>query len=322
MSGGKPIGRERNVFLAQSSGNPSLHRTVHYDDRTFAEELIVHGYYRHDRWDKWEKKDKDFGLARPGDVLVQYCTGTVEQSPGRIRYVYRIESVEKIPEDEVKSAVESGMISEDEATRLLSEPHILRLHKTEELGGGVLRMTIKESVEKNELTSAMANCGRLGFNFGRIRLEDFEKLKKLDRVKASELGFPGYEEELRQYLVREETAGKVSEDYSDFTICKDDEGRIIGELFQTLVGEIDILYRTSGNDYLVVELKRSEQQSDKVVGQIARYIGWVKEHLAKGGIVRGAIIAQSHSTKLKYAVKAMPNCRLFSFSMDFSFKPQ
>jgi restriction system protein len=121
--------------------------------------------------------------------------------------------------------------------------------------------------------------------------------------------------------VLKEDAGIISKEYAGFKVYKDKKG-VTGELFQIPVGEIDILYRNSKGRYLVVELKRTDEEPDKVVGQTARYMGWIGENLAKKGNVKGAIIARSHSTKLRYAVKALRSCRLYSFSVDFLFKKE
>lgn len=67
----------------------------------------------------------------------------------------------------------------------------------------------------------------------------------------------------------------------------------IGQQFQTDIGPIDILAReVSSNSFVVIELKKG-YSSDKVLGQILRYTGWVKEHLCRNGEeVKGIIVCQ------------------------------
>ena len=70
-----------------------------------------------------------------------------------------------------------------------------------------------------------------------------------------------------------------------------------------LVGEIDMLLTTESGDFVIVELKRTS--SDKTIGQMCRYFGWVKEHLATNGEeVFGVVLAQEINDQLKYAIKA------------------
>lgn len=46
-----------------------------------------------------------------------------------------------------------------------------------------------------------------------------------------------------------------------------------------------------------------------MVGQVLRYMGWVKENLAKEkDNVKGLIICKEADEKLSYSLKAIPNC--------------
>ena len=70
---------------------------------------------------------------------------------------------------------------------------------------------------------------------------------------------------------------------------------------------------------VVVELKRG-RPSDKVVGQVARYIGYVRTHLAKPGqAVEGLVIAHESDEALRYAVSALPGLRLMTYEVAFDF---
>ncbi|MDY6326160.1 MAG: endonuclease NucS [Bacteroidales bacterium] len=77
-------------------------------------------------------------------------------------------------------------------------------------------------------------------------------------------------------------------------------------------GRIDLLCVDTSGNFVVVELKKN-MPSDKVVGQISRYMGWVKKNLADGKEVRGIIVApqsETENTKLNYAVSANPGIQL------------
>lgn len=69
----------------------------------------------------------------------------------------------------------------------------------------------------------------------------------------------------------------------------------------------------------MVELKRG-RASDVVVGQILRYMGYVKEQIAESHqTVEGAIIALDDDKKLRWALLAVPNIRSVSSSSSTDF---
>ena len=70
----------------------------------------------------------------------------------------------------------------------------------------------------------------------------------------------------------------------------------------TDAGIIDILCLDENNNYVVIELKKGVA-SDKVVGQIQRYMVWVEKNLSDKESVRGMIVAQGHDKKLEYAIE-------------------
>lgn len=84
------------------------------------------------------------------------------------------------------------------------------------------------------------------------------------------------------------------------------------------VGAIDMLCRAANGDQVVIELKKV-RASDKVFGQICRYIGCIRAHHAKGGkAVRGYIIGSAIDEKLRYAASVAPQgtVRLKTFRRD------
>jgi hypothetical protein len=66
-------------------------------------------------------------------------------------------------------------------------------------------------------------------------------------------------------------------------------------------------------------LKRTEDTADKAVGQVARYLGWVSEHLADTKKVEGLLVTRSASEELRYAVKALKHCKLLNYEIQFKF---
>lgn len=74
------------------------------------------------------------------------------------------------------------------------------------------------------------------------------------------------------------------------------------------------------NEFVVIELKKGKT-SDAVVGQVQRYISWVKENVAeKGQKVRGVIIAKEVDEALKYAVKDLPHIQVRTYKVDFQLQ--
>lgn len=85
------------------------------------------------------------------------------------------------------------------------------------------------------------------------------------------------------------------------------------------VGRLDILAQDAKGNLVVIELKAGEA-GDRVCGQLLRYMGWVKRELAEQGQeVRGLIVANNFSEKLKYAVEALPTVALKRYEINFSY---
>lgn len=71
---------------------------------------------------------------------------------------------------------------------------------------------------------------------------------------------------------------------------------------------------------MVVELKRG-LPSDQVVGQTARYMGWVSVHLANGRPVHGIVVAHDADDRLRYAIHSVPNAALLLYEVTFKLAP-
>jgi endonuclease len=83
---------------------------------------------------------------------------------------------------------------------------------------------------------------------------------------------------------------------------------------------IDILAVDKNKNFVVIELKVSKGY-DRVVGQILRYIGWIKSNLAeKNQKVRGIIIARTISDDLKIACAETENIKLYEYNLSVSLK--
>ena len=96
------------------------------------------------------------------------------------------------------------------------------------------------------------------------------------------------------------------------------DGELISKQYNTDIGRIDILAKDKiSKNYVVIELKRN-QTSDDTVGQLMRYMGWVKRHLNDEN-VKGIIIAGKFDKKLDYALEYAPfDTDVFIYNVSFT----
>lgn len=98
-----------------------------------------------------------------------------------------------------------------------------------------------------------------------------------------------------------------------------DESGIPGVEYRTGVGFIDLLARDTDGAFYVLELKVS-RGSDAVIGQIMRYMGWIRENLAKDHPVYGVVVTSGASEKLKYAASEHSGIFLREYELSFSLR--
>jgi restriction system protein len=91
-----------------------------------------------------------------------------------------------------------------------------------------------------------------------------------------------------------------------------------GQQYTTDVGVIDILAQESKtNCFVVIELKKG-RESDRVIGQLLRYMGWVSDNLCtEGQSVKGIVVCREADSKLSYAVKMTSNVAIKYYKIDF-----
>jgi RecB family endonuclease NucS len=97
-----------------------------------------------------------------------------------------------------------------------------------------------------------------------------------------------------------------------------DEKGIPGRQYPTDVGTIDLLCIDKDKKFVVIEIK-TEKGSDKTVGQITRYMGWVKQNLANNEEVRGIIIVHEVDERLEYSVMVLSNVEIKYYKIDLKF---
>jgi len=83
----------------------------------------------------------------------------------------------------------------------------------------------------------------------------------------------------------------------------DDDGNQGKQYYTEDAGYIDLLAKDEKGNFVVFELKKG-RKNDEVIGQVLRYVGWVRRNLAKNGEgVRGVIIVGDKNKKLEYALQ-------------------
>lgn len=122
-----------------------------------------------------------------------------------------------------------------------------------------------------------------------------------------------YEADLRDYLAK--NLGKLEAGLRLY----EDEG-ITGIEFPVGGRFIDILATDSKGSFVVVELKVSRGY-DRVIGQLMRYVAWIKKNLAEPNQnVRGIIVAREISEDLQLACSLVPGIELFEYELSLSLK--
>lgn len=122
------------------------------------------------------------------------------------------------------------------------------------------------------------------------------------------------EKHLEDFLIKNWKHTPLGTEYNIYEV----EGELIGQQYPSDTGPIDILAISKDRKtLLVIELKRG-RASDVVVGQIQRYMGYIKEEVAEANqSVRGIIIGLESDTRLKRALAVTSNIEFYRYQVDF-----
>lgn len=160
---------------------------------------------------------------------------------------------------------------------------------------------------------------RLNLNEKRLKGEDSgveDPDPTADESEAEEPSLFALEAHLRDFLAR--NLYRVQVKGVKLSLFKDEAGRS-GVEYPTAVGPIDLLAVDSVGNFYVFELKVG-RGPDKTLGQLARYMGWVKIELARDRTVTGIVVANSIDPKLRYAAAVMPSTLLLEYELDFKIR--
>lgn len=152
-----------------------------------------------------------------------------------------------------------------------------------------------------------------GLGIKQINIEETDEVEEIDFIENSNYLFP-IEANLRDFLIKNLNTFKSS----NLTLFEDETGRD-GKEYPTEVGFIDILTTDDEGNFVVFELKLSKG-ADRAVGQLLRYMGWVKMKLANGKKVKGVLVANKMDEKIKYAILSTIDIELFEYEMKFELK--
>lgn len=122
------------------------------------------------------------------------------------------------------------------------------------------------------------------------------------------------ESHLEHFLVENWKHTLLGKEYDIF----EEDGELSGQQYPSDTGPIDILAVSKDKKTLmVIELKKG-RASDRVVGQIQRYMGYVKDVLAENGQqVKGIIIALEDDLRIRRALSVTQDISFYRYQINF-----
>lgn len=169
---------------------------------------------------------------------------------------------------------------------------------------------------RNSIGSILTNCDITKYS---DELESLIKGDKSPTIISSDLSVENasefaLEKHLEDFLVKNWNSTTLGKKYDIYEL----DGEIVGQQFPTDTGPIDVLAISKDKKVLlVVELKKG-RVSDSVVGQIQRYMGYVKEDLAEPHQeVKGVIIGFDDDIKIHRALSVATNIEFYKYKVDF-----
>jgi restriction system protein len=122
------------------------------------------------------------------------------------------------------------------------------------------------------------------------------------------------EKHLEDFLIQNWAQTDLGREYDVY----EEDGECVGQQYPTDTGPVDILAVSKDKKtLLVLELKKG-RASDVVVGQILRYMGYVKEELAEDDQhVKGVIIAMEDDQRISRALAMVPDIDFYRYQVSF-----
>lgn len=184
-----------------------------------------------------------------------------------------------------------------------------------------------KSISREEMSEALRNStGSIG-TVSNISgyAEEIEKLISGDRPASiiatdetiEDPSIFALEKHLEDFLVQNWQHTELGKHYDIY----EEDGEMVGQQYPSDTGLIDILAISKNKkEILVVELKKG-RATDVVVGQVQRYMGYVKEELAESGqTVKGAIIAFEDDIRIRRVLSVAPNIDFYTYKISFKLE--
>jgi restriction system protein len=183
---------------------------------------------------------------------------------------------------------------------------------------------LDQKIDRQDMSSALRNStGSIGTTSSVDRFADeIEQLiegKRQPVIVANDVTIEDpaifvLEKHLEDFLVANWSQTDLGIEYDIFQ----EDGELRGQQYPTDTGNMDILAISKDKTkLLVVELKKG-RASDAVVGQIQRYMGYVKEELAEEHqSVEGVIIALDDDLRIRRALAVTNNIRFLKYQISF-----
>jgi len=148
--------------------------------------------------------------------------------------------------------------------------------------------------------------------------EDFDKQPVYGEDGPLEVDEPdptkefAFERDLRNYLAKNLTLIEPG-------LKLYEEEEITGVEFPVGGRFIDILGVDKDGRYVVIELKVSRGY-DRVLGQLLRYMAWVKQNMDATHSVRGVIVGNEITSDLKLAASLIPDVKLLEYELSLKLR--
>ena len=176
-----------------------------------------------------------------------------------------------------------------------------------------LDLTIERAAMSEKLQNSCGSIGTIS-NVSKYSAEIERFLQGVTVETIEDSSSFALEKHLEDFLVKNWNSTELGKEY----IIYEEDGEPSGQQYATDTGPIDILAISKDKKtLLVIELKKGKA-SDDVVGQILRYMGYVKDVLAEPEqTVRGIVIALDDDKKLRRALAMLSDVKFYSYKVNF-----